>query len=211
MYSPVEKAIASVQDFVIPGEYRVQLFASRDEVSETYDGVGTKFRVMGKLSEMDGAETAAKVFEDFVVPNDEADVEKLENRTSAKGNTYVDTNYAKFKKLQGVLKAPISSIECVLEMFETAKVSWTVNLELSAASKDKEKNPRPNWSQITDWFEEHGGEKAKLTEKDGTEYLRWTLYNSSPENLAIIEEATGLPGIRLQNTLSGFKKPRNLK
>lgn len=210
MYAPVEKAVASVQDYVAPGEYQVKFYASRDEVDEQYEN-GTRFRVMGQLREMNGDETAAKVFEDFVVPNDESDVEALENRTSKAGKVYTDMGYAKFVKLQGVLKTEVSNIESVLGMFETAKVSWNINLELSASSKDKDKNPRPNWPSLREWFEEHGGEKAKFTEKDGTEYVRWTIYNSSPENLAIIEEAGLMPGIQFKNTLSGYKKPRNLK
>jgi len=208
MYAPLEDAIASVKDYVIPGVYRLKMYASQDEVSESFDGVGTKFKVTANLAEMNGTETAAKCYEDFIVPNEESDVEKLLNRTKKDGGVFPDPSYIKFLKLQGVLKAPVTSKDSVLEMFATAKVAWMVNLEISASSKDRDKNPVKNWAQIDAWFSNQHA--AKSSEKDGTSYWRLVAYNNSHENLAIVDDAAEIPGIRFRNTLSGYKKPIKL-
>ena len=208
MYAPLEDAIASVKDYVTPGMYRAKMFASQDEVDDSFDGVGTRFKVSVNLSEMDGSETSAKCYENFIVPNEESDVEKLLNRQKKDGGTYPDQAYTKFKTLQGVLKAPISSKDSVLEMFAAAKVAWMVNLEISAASKDRQKNPVQNWAQIDEWFSAQHA--AKASEREGTSYWRLVLYNNSPENLATVEEATAITGVRFRNTLSGYKKPVKL-
>lgn len=206
VYAPLQKAINSVATYVTPGRYRVKFFVSHDEVKSGYDGVGTLVQTTGSLAQLDGTFTPAKVYEDFLVPNSSEDVEVFENRQTKKGETYVDPKYTKFEHLQGVTKQTVNSIDDILTMLETAKVVWRCNLQIYASSKDKDKNPVENWSEIKEWFETHGGAKVNVWEKDGTTNLSLTLYSDKPEDLAVIDAATMVPGLRFKNMLNN-KKP----
>ena len=206
VYAPLQKAINSVASYVIPGRYRVKFFVSQDEVKPGYDGVGTLIQTTGSLAHLDGTFTPAKVYEEFLVPVDREDVAVFENRQTKKGETYVDPKYTKFENLQGVTKTDIESLDDVLTMLETAKVVWRCNLQIYASSKDKDKNPVSNWAEIQEFFETYGGEKVNTWEKDGTTNLSLTLYSDKPEDLAIIEAASMVPGLRFRNMLNN-KKP----
>ncbi len=202
MYAPFSKAKSATSTYVLPEVYPMTFHASHKGVKPGYEGVGTMFEAQAAI---EGSE--ARCYEQFLVPNDESDVEVFENRVSKNGNIYKDMNYEKFLKLQSVMGCDIHSEDDMLDMLATAHVKWKVNLEVSATSKNKDGDPVDNWDDIKGWFIEHVGKSAKFFERDGKEGVRWTIYNATDENTALVQEVQGIPNVYFRNSLSGFGKP----
>lgn len=202
MYAPLELAKEAVTDFIMPDVHKVSFKCTREEVSEPYDKVGTEFKVTALVQD-----TPARCYETFLVPSEEGDVETFKNRISkVTGKKYKDQSFEKFLKLQGTTGANIETVDDVLDMFAKADVAWPINLEVSAASKDKDHEPIDNWDQIRDFFTDNVKHSARWSESEGTDYVRWTLYRTTDENKALVEQAQDIQNIRFRNTLNGYGK-----